>query len=147
MVDVITTIEIDRPVDVVAGYAGDPSNAPEWYENIHTVEWETPPPLAVGSRLRFEATFLGRTLRYTYEIRELVPGERLVMATAQGPFPMETVYRWEPAGDGRTRMTLRNRGEPAGFSRAVAPLMAPAMRRANTKDLRRLKAVLERWTD
>ena len=100
MVDVITTIEIERPVDVVAGYAGDPSNAPEWYENIHTVEWETMPPLAVGSRLRFEAAFLGRTLRYTYEIRELVPGERLVMATAEGPFPMETSYRWGAGREG-----------------------------------------------
>jgi uncharacterized membrane protein len=147
MVDVITTIEIERPVDVVAAYAGDPSNAPEWYENIRTVEWETPPPLTVGSRLHFEAAFLGRTLNYTYEIRELVPGDRLVMSTAEGPFPMETTYRWESAGEGRTRMTLRNRGEPAGFSRAVAPLMGPAMRRANTKDLRRIKNVLEAQAD
>lgn len=143
MVDVITAIEIDRPVTDVAGYAGDPSNAPEWYENIRRVEWETAPPLAVGSRLRFEAAFLGRTLHYTYEIRELVANERLVMSTAEGPFPMETSYRWEPVGAGRTRVTLRNRGEPAGFARALAPLTAPAMRRANIKDLRRLKAVLE----
>lgn len=40
-------------------------------------------------------------------------------------------------------MRLRNRGEPTGFSRLLAPLMAPAMRRANRKDLRRLKAILE----
>lgn len=144
MVDVTTTIEIERPVAEVARYAGDPTNAPEWYVNIHAVEWETPPPLAIGSRVRFDASFLGRSLRYTYEITELVPDSRLVMATAQGPFPMETTYKWEPAGTRATTMTLRNRGNPAGFSRAVAPLMAPAMRRANTKDLRRLKEILER---
>jgi hypothetical protein len=40
-------------------------------------------------------------------------------------------------------MTLRNRGEPAGFSKVVAPLMARAMRRANTKDLARLRSILE----
>jgi Activator of Hsp90 ATPase homolog 1-like protein len=103
------------------------------------VEWETPRPLAVGSRVAFVATFLSRRLTYTYEIRELVPGERLVMSAAHGPFPMETTYIWQDAGDGATRMTLRNRGEPAGFAKVAAPVIARAMRRAMTKDLRRLR--------
>lgn len=143
-VDVLTEIVIERPPDRVAGYAGDPSNAPEWYVNIKAVEWKTPPPLAVGSRLAFVAHFLGRRLAYTYEIVQLVPGAKLVMRTAEGPFPMETTYTWQPDGDGKTKMSLRNRGEPRGFSKIAGPLMAAAMRRANRKDLARLKAVLER---
>ena len=142
-VDVVTEIVIARPRTEVAAYAADPDRATEWYENIVAVRWETAPPLAVGSRVAFRAAFLGRRLEYTYEIREWVPGERLVMSTAQGPFPMETTYTWadDPGG---TRMTLRNRGEPAGFASVAAPVMAAAMRRANGKDLRRLKALLER---
>ena len=143
-VDVTTEIEIGRPRGEVSAYAANPDNATSWYENINAVEWETERPLAVGSRVAFVARFLGRTLAYTYEIRELVPGERLVMSTAQGPFPMETTYTWEDAAEGLTRMTLRNRGEPSGFKAVAAPLMARAMRRANKKDLRRLKALLER---
>jgi uncharacterized membrane protein len=143
-VDVLTEIVIDRPVEAVATYAADPGNAPQWYANITAADWETPPPLAVGSRLAFVARFLGRRLAYTYEIVELAPLERLVMRTAEGPFPMETTYTWEPAGAGRTRMTLRNRGEPSGFAAVAAPVMVRAMRRANTKDLARLKALLER---
>jgi uncharacterized protein YndB with AHSA1/START domain len=143
-VDVQTEIVIARPREQVATYAGDPSNAPAWYVNIKSVEWKTAPPLAVGSRLAFVAHFLGRRLAYTYEIVELVPPERLVMRTAEGPFPMETTYTWEAQDAGHTRMTLRNRGEPSGFSKLVAPLMAAAMRRANRKDLARLKTVLER---
>ncbi len=142
-VDVLTEITINRPVAEVAEFAGDPSNAPRWYVNIDSVEWETPPPMRVGSRMAFVARFLGRRLAYTYEIVEHVPGERLVMRTAQGPFPMETSYAWSPASDGTTRMTLRNRGEPAGFSALTAPFMASAMRRANRKDLAALRSILE----
>ena len=142
-VDVRTDIIIRRPLEVVSAYAGDPANAPEWYVNIESVEWETPPPAAVGSRVAFVARFLGRRLAYTYELVEWVPGERLVMRTAEGPFPMETTYTWEPAGDGATRMTLRNRGEPSGFSSLTAPFMAMAMRRANRKDLASLRDRLE----
>ncbi len=142
-VDVMTAIVIDRPVAEVAAYAADPSNAPEWYDNIDSVEWKTPPPLQVGSAVAFVARFLGRRLEYTYEFVEFVPGERLVMRTRHGPFPMETTYTWAPAATDVTRMTLRNRGEPAGFSKLVAPLMAPAMRRANRNDLANLKSILE----
>lgn len=143
-VDVVTTIEIDRPREDVAAFASDPDNATTWYENIASVEWETEPPVAVGSRVAFVAHFLGRRLAYTYRVEVLEPGERLVMRTSQGPFPMETTYRWEDTPAGGTRMTLRNQGEPAGFSRVAAPVMAAQMRRANRKDLERLKLILER---
>jgi uncharacterized membrane protein len=142
-VDVETEITIARPRDEVAAYACEPDNAPAWYENIERAQWQTEPPLAVGSRFAFVARFLGRRLEYVYEVREFLDGERLVMATADGPFAMETTYTFEDAGGG-TSVRLRNRGEPAGFSRLVAPLMAPAVRRANRKDLARLKEILER---
>jgi hypothetical protein len=142
-VDVTTTITIARPVDVVAAYAIDPVNAPEWYVNIKAVEWVTPPPVKVGSKVAFVARFLGRRLAYTYEFVDVRAGEQLVMRTAQGPFPMETTYTWSVPAPGLTLMTLRNRGEPAGFSRLTAPIMAAAMKRANRKDLARLRSILE----
>ena len=142
-VDVQTEVVIDRPPPVVAAYAADPTNAPEWYDNIDSIEWKTSPPVAVGSAVTFVARFLGRRLEYTYEIVELEPDERLVMRTQEGPFPMETTYAWAAGPDGSTRMTLRNRGEPSGFSKFVAPMMRPAMRRANRRDVAKLKAILE----
>jgi uncharacterized membrane protein len=142
-VDVHTEVEIARPLDQVAAYASNPDNATAWYENIKAVQWKSPRPLAVGSKVAFGARFLGRELVYTYEFTEIVPGQRLVMKTSEGPFPMETSYTWENVRSGGTRMTLRNRGEPSGFSKIVAPMMARAIRRANRKDLKRLKQLLE----
>ena len=145
-VDVQTETLINRPRDEVAAYAADPTNVPHWYVNIKSVNWKSPPPVSVGSRVAFVAQFLGRRLEYTYEVVDLIPGERLVMRTAEGPFPMETTYMWEAAGDDVTRMTLRNRGEPSGFAKVGAPVMAAAMRRANRKDLALLKRLLEQQT-
>ena len=142
-VDVQVETVIERPVAVVAGFAGDPSNAPEWYANIRSVLWQTPPPVQVGSRMDFVARFLGRRLSYTYEIVDLRPRERLVMRTAEGPFAMETAYTWSAVSETATRMTLRNHGEPSGFTGIAAPAMSLAMRRANAKDLAALRALLE----
>jgi hypothetical protein len=146
-VDVLTELEIGRPLTEVAAFATNPDNAPAWYENIESVEWKSAPPLSVGSRVAFVARFLGRRLAYTYEIAELKPGEKLVMRTSEGPFPMETTYTWQALGETATLMTLRNRGEPSGFSKLVGPLLESAMRRANRKDLARLKQLLEGGTE
>lgn len=142
-VDVRTETLIHRPRDVVAAYVADPTNAPEWYANIESVVWRTPPPVGVGSLLDFVAHFLGRRIAYTYEVVELELGERLVMRSDGKPFPMETTYTWEDAGDGRTRMTLRNAGQPSGFAAVGARALAAAMRTANAKDLAALKVLLE----
>ncbi|WP_202813536.1 SRPBCC family protein [Arthrobacter sp. ERGS1:01] len=142
MVDVQTEIHIRVPRADVAGYASNPDNAPQWYQNIDSARWLSEPPLRIGSQLAFSARFLGRTLDYSYEFTELVPQEKLVMRTSQGPFPMQTTYTWSDAGDG-TLMTLRNNGEPRGFSAVASVLMAPMMRRAMRKDLAKLKEILE----
>ena len=145
-VDVRTDIVIERPIGEVSAYASEPENAPSWYANIASAQWQTTPPLAVGSRFAFVASFLGRRLAYIYEVVELDPEHRLVMRTDEGPFPMETTYTWEALDDGATRMTLRNRGRPAGFSTVIGPFLAAAMRRANQKDLAALRTRLERDT-
>ena len=143
MVNVQTQIHINRPRAEVADYAANPDNAPQWYVNIHSSQRLTGGPVAAGSKVAFTAKFLGRELNYTYEFVEYVPGEKLVMRTAQGPFPMQTTYTWTDDDDGGTRMSLGNTGSPSGFSRLAGLVMAPMMRRENRKDLHRLKSILE----
>jgi len=142
-VDVITSILIHAPLDKVVQYASNPDNAPNWYINIHSVEWKTPKPLRIGSQIAFEAKFLRKKIIYTYEVVEY-SDHKLVMRTAEGPFPMETTYLFEARGVNDTVMSLRNRGEPSGFSNLFAPLMSFMMRKANRKDLRKIKLILEK---
>jgi uncharacterized membrane protein len=144
MVDVLTEITINCPRDKVSEFAANPDNAPEWYVNINSAEWQTPKPLEVGSKVAFKAAFLGKQLSYVYQIAEYVPGKRLVMRTVDGPFPMETTYTWESADGHSTRMTLRNKGNPTGFSMLFSPFMSLMMKRANNKDLNKIKLLLEK---
>jgi hypothetical protein len=144
MVDVFTQIIIHCPLQIVSEYAASPDHAPEWYMNIDSAEWKTAKPLKLGSQIAFKAQFLGRELAYIYEISEYIPGQRLVMKTADGPFPMETTYTWEAIDENTTRMTLRNRGTPSGFSKLLTPFMAPMMKKANIKDLNKIKSILEK---
>ncbi|MBS8266744.1 ATPase [Mesobacillus boroniphilus] len=143
MVDVQTEIEIKSPVERVSEYAANPDNAPEWYVNIDCAEWITKKPLNLGSKIAFKAKFLGRDLAYIYEIVEYVPGMKLVMQTSEGPFPMKTTYTWKSIDSNTTLMTLKNQGEPKGFSKLVSPFMASMMKKTNMKDLRKLKEIIE----
>ncbi len=142
MVNVETEILIRRPRAEVSGYAANPDNAPKWYQNIHRAQRLTAGPVGTGSRVAFTAKFLGRELNYTYEFVEFVPGEKLVMRTAQGPFPMQTTYTWTDDAGG-TRMALGNTGKPSGFSRLAGLFMEPMIRRETRKDLQKLKSILE----
>jgi len=144
MVDVVTEINIHSPLKQVAEYAANPDNAPEWYVNIKSVEWQTSKPLTIGSQISFKAHFLNKELAYIYEVVEFSPSHKLVMKTADGPFPMETTYIWESIDNNGTRMTLRNRGNPTGFSKLFTPFMGLMMKRANKKDLEKIKYILEK---
>jgi len=142
-VDVVSEIVIHRARTEVAAYAADPARAPEWFGSVDEIEWLSEPLLSVGAKVAFVSHATRRKLSFLFEVSEYLPDERLVMHTMEGSFPMETTYTWEDHGAGATRMTLRNRGEPTGFLRFAAPLLAPAMRRSIMKDLERLKRRLE----
>jgi uncharacterized membrane protein len=142
-VDVTNEILIERAPGIVSAYVSDPSNAPTWHDHIKSAMWTSEPIAHVGSRIAIVVELLGRKFEFTYEIVEFTPGEKLMMRSIEGPFPMETVYSFEETRDGHTRMTMRNHGEPAGVSKLMTPMIVTTMRHAGEKDLAKLKDILE----
>ena len=56
---------------------------------------------------------------------------------------MATRYEFADAGEGMTRVRIRNRGGPGGAMRLLDPVMRRMVRRQVGKDLERLKQILE----
>ncbi|WP_130014501.1 SRPBCC family protein [Serinicoccus sediminis] len=150
--DVTVATIFDAPRALVAAVSGDPDQAMRWYANIRSVRWRGPAEVVEGARIDFVARFLGRQLAYTYVIVDLVPQERMVMRTEDGPFPMETTYTWwdeEPGGTGRPRtgMSVRNAGRPSAMTTLASGAVTLGMKRAMRRDLERLRLVLREEQD
>jgi len=144
MIDVSTEIDINCSKAKVAEYSANPDNAPKWYVNIKAAKWKTPRPLQVGSQIVFKTKFLGKLLVYIYEISEYAAEQKMVMKTIIGPFPMETIYTWKSIDGNITRMSLQSKGNPGGLSKLLTPLLSFAIKKANNKDLQRLKEIIEK---
>jgi uncharacterized membrane protein len=146
-IDITAEVAIRRPLRDVAAYMIDPAHDPEWIGGVREARMETPPPLAVGSRVARVASFLGRRVEYVNEVVELDPERVLDMRSVRAPFPMRVTYSFEPRGDGdgATTTVVRNRvrGAPGGFFAVFGPLLAPMVKRSVQKDLERLRDLME----
>ena len=142
VIDVSSHIQIRRPRDEVGAYALNLDNARKWVGNLSSLEWITPPPLAVRSRISLVTELFGHRLKAAYEIVSLAPAERLVMR-AERPFPIEVRYTLESITAASTHMAVRGRADPGGFLRLLTPMIAEELRESYHGDLLRLKRILE----
>jgi uncharacterized membrane protein len=142
-VDVSAEVMIAAGTETVARYAMDPANDRAWIGGIREVQKLTDGPLAVGSRVRRVASFLGRRIDYVLEVTQLDPGARLVLRSVKAPFPMSVTYEFEPDAAG-TRARIRLGGDAGAMYRVAAPVLDRAARRGIGRDLRRLQQIMER---
>ena len=135
------TAAVSASPDRVRSYMFDPRHDPEWMAAVKSVE-----PLdndaRPGARVRRVGRFLGRTLRWTTEIVSVDPRE-LQLRIVDGPMRGTVTYHIEPSGSG-SQVTIRNTGQAPGF--APRWLLAMAMRRSLSADLRRLRQAVESST-
>jgi len=134
-VDITARVHIAREPAAVAAYMTDPANDPRWIGGLREAELLGEPPVAVGSRVRRVAYFLGRRVEYVNEVVAL-DATTLDMRSVQAPFPMHITYRFEPAADGGTDVSNHVQG---GGPRVLSPIV----RRNVQRDLERLRDRLE----
>ena len=142
-VNVQAEVVINRSRSDVASYAMDPGNDPIWISGISEAKALTEPPMSQGTRVERVARFLGKRIEYVLEVVEYDPESLIVMKSVKGPFPMKVSYRFQETPDG-TLARIHVQGEASGFySKITGPVMSRAVKRNITKDLERLKRLLE----
>lgn len=143
VIDVTAMTTISAPRGPVASCVVDHRKDPVWIGGISESELLGEPPVAVGSRVRRIATFLGRRIEYVNEVTRLEPNVLLEMRSVKSPIPMVVTYAFEDA-EGGTRTSVRIQGDPSALYRLAGPLLARQVRRSVQGDLDRLRTILER---
>jgi hypothetical protein len=143
MLDVTAMTEIAAEPATVSAYAFEPTNDPRWIGGISEAHLQTPRPIGRGTRVQRLAKFLGRTIDYVLEVTSFEPERTMVMESVKGPFPMRVTYRFEPAGTGLTKASIRVEGTASKYYGIADWLMAPMVRRNIRGDLKRLKTIVE----
>ena len=135
---------IDRLPQEVFDYMDDISREGEWQPSLRRAEQDPPGPSRVGTRKRYESEFLGRELRNTYVVVELVPGRKVVCETTKdSAVNARTEVTCEPSGNG-TKVTMVIEGKPRGFMKLMpATVLEATYRKELTSALARLKVSLE----
>ncbi len=144
MIKVQTEIIINKPIEEVSTFSADPSNSMQWNSNLISIQWKTPKPIQLNSKIAFKAKFLGRLLCYTYEVVLFEENKKMILKSKEGPFLITTTYSWTSIDENTTLMKIENQGNPNGFFKLINPLMPFLIKKSNNKSLKKLKDILEK---
>ena len=145
MAPIVATIEIERSQEDVFAYLDDLARHGEWQELLVSTDVQTEGPTRVGSRaMDTRRVPGGRTIQVTYEIVEHDPPRRSAFRGVDGPIPVVGSVNVEPAGEGRSRVTLELDFEHRGLAGLfMAPIAKSQARKQVPKDQQKLKELLE----
>lgn len=140
MIKVESSITINAPVETVFAYVNDPENSTKWQGGVDSVEYQG--EQVVGSQYTEIRKFMGREMRTSLEITQLVPNQLYAAKTLSGPVPYTVTVVFEPAGSG-TKMTTTVEGEPSGFFKLAEGAVKKQLESSLKEDGETLKALLE----
>ena len=134
---------INRSVDAIFEYASTPRNDPTWVLASLRHEMLSPAPMRLDSITEEDVGFMGRRMRYVWEVTHYEPPTDFALRSVSGPLPATIRLRLEPIDGGAARLTLVGDAQLRGVFGLVAPLMERVARRQVATQLRTLKELLE----
>jgi hypothetical protein len=134
--------EVGRPVAEVAGFFFDASNNPRWQTGMRRCEWETAPPIGVGSRYTQEVSFLGRRIVSRFEVTEYTPERSITIKSTESTFPITVTRTVNPIDETRCEVAAEIAGSPSGLMAVFAPLTRRLAQRSVNADYDRLASLL-----
>ncbi len=134
---------IDQPVDRVFKYVSTPENDPTWVPASLRHEMLSPPPMRVGSITEEDVWFLGRRMRYAWEIIQYEPPTDFALRSVSGPIPATIRVLLESLDGARTRDILLVEVHLRGIYKPMELVMKGVARRRFETQLRTLKNLLE----
>ena len=88
---------IGRPLDRVFEYVSIPGNDPTWVPASLRHEKLSPGPMRVGSITEEDVGFLGRRMRYAWEITQYEPPTAFALRSVSGPIPLPSASCSSPS--------------------------------------------------
>ena len=143
MIQVTTTVTINRPSNEVFNYISNFQNNPQWQNGMIECRFTTEPPLRVGSTYDQIAKFLGRKIISTFKVEAYEPGRMIKASTVSSSFPITFTRMVEPLTDGSTKVSAIIEGDSTGFFKLAEPLMKRMVQNSVSNDYVKLKEVLE----
>ena len=143
MISIRNEIVINKPILEVSNYASDPENSIKWCKKIISVQWKTPKPIQLNSKISYKSKFMGTLISYTYEVVFFQENKKIIVKIKEGVLPLSTTFHWNPIDENSTIMTITTVGKPKKFSSILSPFVSLVMKQRSQKDLKKLKENLE----
>jgi ligand-binding SRPBCC domain-containing protein len=141
-----SSIVIQRPVEVVFAYLCDFSNVPKWDPTKSEVRVIPEGPIQLGTTVHMVTSFhplgLSMELASTMEVTAYGANRQFTMTATSGPFPVQFIFRVEPA-EGGARLTIGGQAEPGGFFKIAEGVLINRVKKEQAEELQRLKGLLE----
>ena len=142
MARVEATVVIDRPIEEVFAFAGNPLNDEQWESDISDVQKTSEGPMGEGSTFRGVIHFLGQRIEWALEVTRYEPNKRVDFEVSAGPLQLEESVTFESV-EGGTGVTMVYEGNPGSFFNLAAPVVVRMFQRQIEGNLAKLKEILE----
>jgi len=143
MTSVSSSTTINQPVEKVFNLLTQVENQKNMQPGILDVKVTPPGPVAVGSLLHYTSEYAGKKYESAVQVSAYEPNKKWATKTTGVPKPVETVYTFEPAGNG-TKMTISTELIPGSYPAMAEPTIKAQWQKTFDESCARIKQMVEK---